>query len=247
MTERAQTVLVRFQTRKFFPLDAPLSVPLLRLMAAANDVRSVQKSTLMAMENLHSANQVEQPLLEGELGYLTRMLFGHLHEAGIAFRDLDDRHAADLDRAVARNDDARREVDVLRRMYRDTSEGGLNKYLEAMRSPWVFHYKFERFKEALEKHPDEATIVLSEYAGVGRYTITDDFAKRYMLEKAGSIEAYQQFIGAAIDLAGKLARAVDLLLGELALQRGVELAKIEGEVRVPEQLTRSRDRVRGQG
>lgn len=243
MTDRAETVVCRFRPREAFPPDDPLSVAILRLMAAVNDVRSIQKSTLIAMESLSGPNDIEQLLLEGELGYFTRMLFGHLHEAGIAFRDLDDGHRAEVDALIAGNEEVRWEIEMLRRAFRDTSEGSLNEYLKAVRTPWAFHYKCERFKEALKEHPEEATLVVSEFAGVGRFTITDDFARAYMLEKAGgTVGEYERLYGEAIGLAGTLGRAVDQLLGELVVGRGAEVGETQGTVRVPEEVLRARDR-----
>src|SRR5262249_7457038 len=69
---------------RWFPRDDPVPIPLLRLMAAANDARHVQKLMIAAMDE-EPANRGESLIQNGERGYLYRMLCGHLYEAGIAF------------------------------------------------------------------------------------------------------------------------------------------------------------------
>lgn len=249
MTERAETVRLTFRIRQAFPADSPLSIPLLRLMAAVNDVRYIQKSVLIAQQRVKTASPtVEGLILEGELGYLLRMLLGHLHEAGIASRDVNERYGTGVDALIRDDTSAQGEVAKLRAVYCDTQPAGLNKILlEGVRTPWAFHYKYERFKEALEKHPDGATIIVSEYAGVGRYTVTDDFAKRYIVDKVGGIEAFQQLVGEAIDLAGTLGRAVDHLLGAVFGSRVTDIIMEETneDVLIPPEIARARNQLSG--
>ena len=56
-----------FRLAKVLPADEPLSIPLLRLMMASNDVRHIQKLMLSKNEQIGQGNQVEEAVLNGEV------------------------------------------------------------------------------------------------------------------------------------------------------------------------------------
>lgn len=244
--QQARAVRLRFRLHKAFPPENPISVALLRLMAAVNDVKYIQQSAILVLERA-TTSQAENLNREGELGYLLRMLLAHLHEAGIAFRDLDPKYRGEVDRLIDGNTEAKTAVHTLRSVYLDTTPAGLNKaLLEGVRTPWAFPYKHERFKEALESHPEVATLIISEFAGIGRYTVTDDFAKRYIAEKVGGLEAFDRLVAEAVLLAGTLGRAVDHLLGALFTGREDEIIveEVDEPVTIPPEAMRARGKVR---
>jgi hypothetical protein len=240
--QRARVIRSYFKVREAFPPDDPLSVPLLRLMAAVNDVRYVQKAVLIGILRFDElVSDAERAVHEGENVYLLRLLAGHLHEAGIAFRALDDQHASAVNALISGDADAQAAIAKLRAIYRDASPTGVTKgLLEGVRTPWAFHYKHERFKEALEKHPEEAMIIFSEHEGLGRYTVTDDFARQYIVDKVGGEAGFKQSFEDAINLAGTLSLAVSHLLMPIFAEREerMDLQRVDEEIQLPHGITR---------
>jgi hypothetical protein len=181
-TEHAWVVRLRFKLRDVFAPSRGLSVPLLRLMAAVNDVRYLQKSLLIALARRDHVSDADSLLQEGEYVYLLRMLSGHLHEAGIAFRDLDDHHAADVEALIGSEEEGRDALTTLRAVYRDASPSGVTEaLLKGVRTPWAFHYKHERFKEALENHPEEVLEVCVRIGSPGWARTSDPLINSQVL------------------------------------------------------------------
>ena len=71
-------VRITFDLCRIFPSDDVLSIPLLRLMAATNDARYIMKHSLILLAQNEGANELEAPIINGELLYLFRLLCGHL-------------------------------------------------------------------------------------------------------------------------------------------------------------------------
>ena len=61
-----------FRLAKVLPADEPLSIPLLRLMMASNDVRHIQKLMLSKNEQIGQGNQFEEAVLNGEILHFER-------------------------------------------------------------------------------------------------------------------------------------------------------------------------------
>lgn len=97
----AKALRVTLKLREFFPPGDPLSVPLLTLMAATNDARQLQRLLIVARPAAEGASEANRSILNGEIGYLFRVLAGHLYEAGLMFRKLDELAGADADRLLA--------------------------------------------------------------------------------------------------------------------------------------------------
>ena len=104
---------IKFDIEKIFPVADPQSVPLLRLMMAADDVRHLSKLFVSATHRLKEANSIESSILDGELAHLFKLLSGHLFEAGKAFRNLEETCPGDLDKAVAHNDQRKADFNYL--------------------------------------------------------------------------------------------------------------------------------------
>jgi hypothetical protein len=232
-----RSVIVTFKLREVFPISNPASVPLLRLMAATNDVRHLQKLVLSySAEN--PANEVESLVREGENVYLIRMFFGHLYEAGNALRHLDGQCKKQVDELIKDDSEAVKLIKNLRDIYSDKSDSGLWKALDKMRNKVSFHYPETAFAESLKEHPDEAKFAMVEFSGMGRYSATDTVLKTIAIRAlGGSMEDFQNKVGEAISLAGLLAQTVDRLVG--ALFEKYETAVLEQKrevVKVPNYL-----------
>jgi len=231
------SVIVIFKLREVFPISSPASVPFLRLIAATNDVRHLQKLVL-SYSAKNPANDVESLVREGENTYLIRMLCGHLYEAGNALHHLDGQCKKQVDELIKHDPEAVKLIKKLRHIYSDNSDGGLWKGLDKMRNQVSFHYPETAFAESLKDHPDDAKFALVQYSGMGRYSATDTIMKTIAIRAlGGSREDFQNKVGEAISLAGLLAQTVDLLIG--ALFEKYETAILErkrGMVKVPNYL-----------
>jgi hypothetical protein len=231
------SVIVTFKLREVFPISSPASVPLLRLIAATNDVRHLQKLMLSSSAE-NPGNEVESLVREGENVYLLRMLCGHLYEAGNALRHLDGRCKKQVDELIKHDSEAVKLIKKLRHICNDKSDGGLWKTLDKMRNQVSFHYPETAFAESLKENSNDAKFALVQYSGMGRYSATDTIMKTIAIRAlGGSLTDFQNKVGEAISLAGLLAQTVDLLVG--ALFEKYETAVLEtkrGTVKVPNYL-----------
>jgi hypothetical protein len=100
---------------------------LCRLLAATNDVIYQQKLTIIARARADAAAGPDKMIINNETGYCVRMLFGHLYEAGLAFRGLDDAYRDRIDSIIAADHQAKEALSTLRQMYGDVSDTGFYK------------------------------------------------------------------------------------------------------------------------
>lgn len=250
----AKATRVKFDLRQVFASDDPLSVPLLRLMMAADDVRHLQKLLIVMRESVDEANETESVILNGELGHLFRLLCGHLYEAGTAFRALEEKCPGRLDAAVLGDKRGKAALEHVRQAYDPNRKGGVKySFLYPVRQFVGFHYKDEELRQTLEKHQRagslDGTLTLVEFSGLGRYTVTDHLANLLIADKlGGDFEEFRQKfndrIGEVIYLAGVLADVVDYLLVHLFDRRPTAiLEEREDVVTIPPPVQRAREQV----
>lgn len=241
---RAKVINLTFRLREVLPPDHPISVPLLRLMAATNDVRQLM-TLLLKQEDKGIGLSPAQLIQNGEVGYLVRMLCGHLYEAGIAFRDLDAKCGCEIDRLLAGEPNAQEALAHLRKVYGNESARLIDKILEKIRNLLAFHYKHVPFERALTKHEEEGALVIAEYAGMSRYAITDSFLTRLTVEElGGSMERFIEIHQEAIRLSSSLALAVDhLLLRLLQQHQRAILNRTEDVLEVSPEVQSTRERI----
>lgn len=211
-TVRVIRVLVR--TAQAFPPTDPISVPLLRLMAATNDVRQLQVLLAVARDPAASpAGRAEQVVHEGELLYYIRLFFGHLYEAGRAFRGLDDAQSVWVTRACGGGAQGKTALGRVRAVFADTtSQGFYQGTLGAVRNLVAFHYKDATFQEGLSELAVDAELVVAEWAGFSRYGVTDAILKRKVVEAVGGTKgALQAAVAKALGLASALETVVATL------------------------------------
>ena len=128
-----------FHLTQVFPADKPLSVPLLRLMMALNDVRHVQKLMLAKDEWKGHDNGFENVVLNGEILHLERLLCSHLYEAGNAFRAIDTKHSKLANTAV-RGTEYDPSLRRLREAYAsDPPDAFHSSFLKEVRDQFGFH------------------------------------------------------------------------------------------------------------
>lgn len=252
--ETARALIVKFDAAKAFPPDDKLSVRLLRLMMATDDVRHLQKLLIMARQPAGEASQADQAIFNGELGHLFRLLAGHLYEAAFPFRAFDQVAAHLSEAATAQDPDARSALEQVREAFDEKHKRGLRyEFLNPVRHSLAFHYKEEpleaAFRKRLREGHLEGILTLSEFSGLGRFTFVDHIATFVIADAIGEgdeafPQRFTQMVGEAIQLAGALATVVDNVVGHLLVERiGDALERQETMLKIPPPLRRAKDAV----
>lgn len=248
--------LFRLKTALALPPNDPISVPVLRLMAATNDVRQAQKLALLARDPADP--KAPKPpaaayfVQSGEVLYLIRMLFGHLYEAGIIFRGIDQHHAGMVTKLVGLDKEAMEALNLVRKEYGDTSDTGFcQAVLGKVRNLAAFHYKDEVFQQGLERlsaDVSETVLVIAEGAGFNRYAVADAVLDGRIVEATGGDAAgLDKALGRAVDLSRALDRMVAALASALIMGRaGAVQVGPEESIPVPPALEEARQRLAGQ-
>lgn len=104
----AKSYLTKFKIEDVLRPDDPMTVPLLRLMIATDDLRHLQKLLVIAREVDEAPTESDRLIHNGEIGHLFRLLCGHLYEAATPFRAVDQAARGRLDEAVGDDPEARR-------------------------------------------------------------------------------------------------------------------------------------------
>jgi len=229
-----------------FPASDPTSLPLLRLMAATNDALLIQKRTIIARAQAAALHGLDRKVLNGELGYYVRMLYGHLYEAGIAFRQLHDTLGAQIDELLKDDEEAKAALQELRDVYLDSSASGFNTaILNRVRNLAAFHYKEAQFKEGVEAFgTTQAQIILSPHRGIGRYVITDQIMSRSVWDFVGGTKKrLSACLERAIHLADSLGVTVSHLTACRFERRGIRFDQCHGTLRIESEINQLRKAV----
>ena len=228
--------IVKFKREQLFPISDDLSIPLLRLMAATNDVRQLQKLVLDLSAAEPGPTHTERLIYQGELNYFVRLFCAHLFEAGNVFRNLDSTCKNQVDTILKNDSEGMELIKKLRTIYNDESMTGLRETLYKIRNVAASHYEIKGFTDSLTKQPDEALLTLVRFSGMSRYTIADEIQYRIVIDACrGSVKDYEEKVSQAISLAGFLSETVDHLLLALSKEREKAiLLHAQETVRVPD-------------
>jgi hypothetical protein len=183
--ERASVVVSKFDPARVFPPDDPLTVPLLRLMLATDDVRHASVLFVMADHQVKGTTGVQQVLHGGQMWYLFRLLCSHLREGGNALTTLTnsvaERRLMDL---LKGRDQAVAALGRLRPAF------GPDAFITKVRDSIGSHYQQADVKRVYERDLAagriDASLVACQVGGLSRFTITDVLALRLMDEAAGA-------------------------------------------------------------
>lgn len=249
----AQSYLVRFKVEDVFRLDDPITVPLLRLMIATDDVRHLQKLLVLARDVDEASTESDKLIHNGEIGHLFRLLCGHLYEVTAPFRAVDEAARGRLDEAVAADADGRTALTAVRIAYDpNRTEGLRHSFLYLIRNKIAFHYRNQELRASFEKraklgHLDN-TLVLAESSGLSRFSFTDSLLTFTIADALGEeppdfVQHFMQWIGEAIELAGQLDTVVGHLLGHLVAPHTNAIEMRADRVTIPPALRVARDKV----
>lgn len=248
-----EAVRLVFRLADVFPVEQPLSVPLLRLMMASNDVRHIQKLMLSKDERIGQGHGFDNVVLNGEILHLERMLCGHLYEAGTAFRNIDIPHPEIASTAV-QGTEFEPSLQRLREMYASEPPGAFhNSFLYEVRNKFGFHYKLEaiqhKLEEFLRRGDVEAEVIHAELSGLSRYVIADHVSIGMLqdilnAELPDLHEAFEKAMGKALRLAGDLSNVVDMMLLPLLERNESAIIKQEhGTLSVQQELLTAKQKV----
>jgi hypothetical protein len=218
-----------------------------------DDVRHLQKLLLFANARVKEANEMERSILNGEILHIFKLLSGHLYEAGNAFRNLEHTCSGQLDAAVEKNNERKRELNYLRQVYAKTPAGTFHyTFLKPIRDYLGFHYKERQLKEALDRHTTakdlEGNLIVVDYPGLGRYSVTDHLAFSAIQQLLGTTpenlhQKFAEAMGEALKVAGALFRVVDQLLVQIFNEHeDAIIEQQDGEVAVPREFSRDREK-----
>ena len=242
--ERASVVVGKFDPARVFPPDDPLTLPLLRLMLATDDVRHASMLFVMADRQVKDTTGVQQTLHGGQMWYTFRLLCLHLRESGNALTTLTnsvaERRVMDL---LKGRDDAVAALGRLRTAF------GKDAFITRVRDAIGSHYQQADIKRVyeqdLEKGRVEGSLVACQVGGLSRFTMTDVLALRLMDEAAGADlasggEEFAKRGGEVVAVATDLTTFVGHLVDALLEERG-QLEVRRDTIEVPVLLRAARD------
>jgi hypothetical protein len=239
----ADVRVMNFDPAHVFPPDDPLTLPLLRLMLATDDVRHASALFVMADHQVRETTGVQQIVHEGQKWYLFRLLCSHLVEGGNALNTLvnsvTDTRLSDLlhGRPSA--------AEALKRL---RSAFGADTFIANVRNFIGFHYKQGDIKRVYERDLAagrvEGSVVTCQVGLLSRFTLTDVLALRLIDEHAGADlasggEAFEGRVREVQALAVDLNRLVGHLVAALLKRYGAD--STHGTIDVPALLRSARD------
>jgi hypothetical protein len=243
--EHAPVVVGRFNPALVFRLGDPLTLPLLRLMLATDDVRHAGMLFLKINHQGEQSVGILKTLLGGQLWYAFRLLCSHLKEGGDALKTLTNSVGESRLRDLLRGRPVA--TDALDRL---RSAFGSDAFISKVRHSIGFHYRqadIERvFKRDLAAERVKGVVVACEPGLLSRFTITDVLALHMLDEAAGSdlSGGEPEFVrraGEVVALVGDLSTFVGHLVDVLLERHGVEVT--HETIEVPALLRAARDAV----
>lgn len=247
MTHLSWIVAFRFRVAPVLPPDDSMTAPVLRLMIAVDDVRRAQIHLVEADDRMDVGSRIEKYRALGDWLYSLRLLFSHVHEAGVALRNLDTAAPKQLDTILAGNREALRSLRALRRFF---SSGDYKDSLIArVRNIIGSHYDPDEVVALVQAEVTPDTVLESTAASVGGLARMADPVVRSIMNSlnGGDFLADQnhaQQVSKALDIAGHLTTFVEhLFKALLLLQPDALMAQQRTLVDVPPLVIRAGEAV----
>jgi hypothetical protein len=244
MIENIGAVRLGFLVQEVFPPDDPGSIPLLQLVSASNDALFMQRLIVQRQAWVSEPGEFDRIVVQGEIGYLFRMLCGHLYEAGRILQRWLEEGGGEAEMALLEHggaEDGRAAQASLLSIYGDRSASGFfEAVLGVVRQASGAHYDERAFARAMEDGPRHGQVVLSRYAGLNRFTVADLIVDQVSLKVAGGDpEVLERQCREAMALARSLGAVVTRLILK-RLERCETTSRTEhGQLRVPVALLRA--------
>ena len=225
MTRLSHLVTFRWRVADVLPPDDPITVPVLRLMMAVDDVRRAQLHYVEATER--SDEPAEKHRALGDWLYGLRLLFSHIHEAGDALLQLDgcarDKNGDNrINLLLTGNREALAALRRLRRFF------GARDYRDSLiariRNTIGSHYDRRAVSALVRAELDGDTLLDSTAASVGGLARMADPVVRAIMRRlhGGDLvtdQTVENEATRAIDICGVLITFVDHLFAALVSGR----------------------------
>lgn len=237
-------VSFRFKIAKVLPKDDPLTVPMLRLLMAVDDVRRAQVQLIEAHERLDGIPAAEKYRAVGDFLYALRLLFSHLHEAARAMRALDGAAKDRVDGLLRGNQEALSALQAIRTTFNDKDYR--ESLVARLRNGIGFHYRDDVIRDIVDTQFTEESLLESTAAQVGGLArVADPFVKAIIDGFAGgdfmADERYSREMSKVLDIAGNLLTFVDHLFNALLGGSPDSIVeKLESVVDIPVALQQAR-------
>lgn len=237
----------KFRLAQVLPPDDPMTVPVLRLLMAVDDVRRAQIQLVEAHERLDVAPTPEKYRALGDWLYFMRLLFSHLHEAGHALQNLDSAAPKRADTMLAGNREAAASLKALRQFF---SSPDYKKGLVArVRNTIGSHYDDDEVTALVKAEVTPDSLLESTACEVGGLArMADPLVRAIMNGLNGgdfmTQEEHTVQVSKALDLVGHLITLVDHLFDALVRQQPDVIAEQhEALVEIPPLVIRAREAV----
>jgi len=247
MTRLSWVVAFRFRLAAILPPDDPITAPVLRLMMAVDDVRRAQIHLVEADERMDVTSGVEKHRALGDWLYFLRLLFSHVHEAGIALRNLDTDAPKRLDEIVVGNREALKSLKTLRRFF--SSRDYKDSLVARVRRVIGAHYDPAQVAMLVKAEVTPDTLLESTAASVGGLARMADPVVRAIMNSLNggdflADENHTQQVWKALDITGHLITFVDHLFNALLqLDRDALVDQQPALVDVPPLVSRAGEAV----
>jgi len=241
--EIAAVKIGTFKPERVFPPTDKITLPLLRLMMATDDVRQASLLVSTAHQQIDQTTGIQATFHGAQLWYAFKLLCSHLKEGGNAIGSLtstvSDRRLEDLLRGRPAA------LDALARL---RTAFGKDSFITRVRDSIGFHYREGDIKRVFERDLAsgriDAAVVACEVGVLSRFTITDVLAVHLVDDAAGADptsgdEEFLKHAGEVTALAEDLSTFVGHLVDALLKQHGVSVTL--DQIEVPPLLRAARD------
>lgn len=182
-----KAIYIQAKVRELFPPDDPAVPSLLRLMAAVNDLRTLQKLWFYAHTRVGNT-PCEQDIIKAEDRYIFSLTCATVYEAALAFQDLRRvlTASAAQDTIKKMPHEAPAAFYALENIFPDDFESRpYGKVLVKLRNS-IFHYVEPRvFRSKLEKHDELGSLIIGDVVGASRYLLADDLEVQILARLLG--------------------------------------------------------------
>ncbi|SLM43302.1 hypothetical protein NSND_60735 [Nitrospira sp. ND1] len=211
--------VINFPIAKVFPPSDPLSVNILRMMAAYNDLQQI----VAFMTSLTGFGDMRR----ASLGFAYRLYLGTLHEAMVVLGSLQ----SSSEFKVLRESLPPEAVTTLRDI--NTTGDDLRTQLADSRNTAIFHYDYDQFAEALARHVsvfkerDEAISKFIFCEGKTTYLLADVLRELIVFDLktpddiSNTTKKVGIFLNRVIKLQAQLDEFLELLLSAYIADRGL--------------------------
>jgi hypothetical protein len=240
-------VTFKFKLAQVLAPDDPLTVPVLRLLMAVDDVCRAQIQLVEAHERLDVVPWPEKYSALGDWLYFMRLLFSHLHEAGIAVRHLDTNAKKRVDAALAGNPEVLAAPKAVRTFFNaaDYDKSLIARVRNSIGSP----YDDGEVTALVSAEVTDDTLLESTAAEVGGLARMADPLVRAIMNGLNdgdfmTKEEHTIQVAKALDLAGHFITFVDHLFNALMQQHpDAVLERREALLEIPTLVQRAKEAV----